>query len=70
MSVVVRLLGPLVVAGGVVRSFLYGMTGQSRYAAYVAHERAAHPDREPLDEREFWRSVYREQERDPGSRCC
>ncbi|GAB3268006.1 YbdD/YjiX family protein [Microbacterium lacusdiani] len=47
-----------------------GLTGESKYGAYVAHERAAHPDRAPLTEREFWRCVYRDQEANPGSRCC
>lgn len=47
-----------------------GLTGESRYADYVAHERAAHPDREPMTEREYWRCVYREQDANPGSRCC
>jgi len=47
-----------------------GVTGEARYDAYVAHERAAHPDREPMTPREFWRGVYREQDAHPGTRCC
>ncbi|GAA4767810.1 YbdD/YjiX family protein [Microbacterium gilvum] len=50
--------------------FLSGMTGQGRYPAYLAHERAHHPDREPLDERAFWRLVHREQGAAPDGRCC
>ncbi|GAA4188595.1 hypothetical protein GCM10022219_03020 [Microbacterium oryzae] len=57
-------------AWSVARRFLEGMTGQTRYAAYLAHERASHPDRTPLDERAFWREVYRAQDAEPGSRCC
>lgn len=47
-----------------------GVTGEAKYDAYLAHERAAHPGREPMTEREFWRDHYRRQDRDPGSRCC
>ncbi|WP_261164561.1 YbdD/YjiX family protein [Microbacterium sp. Marseille-Q6965] len=47
-----------------------GVTGESRYDAYVAHARVAHPDCEPLSAREYWRRVYREQGANPGARCC
>lgn len=50
--------------------YVNGVTGQSRYADYVAHERERHPDREPLTEREFWRRHYAAQDADPGARCC
>ncbi|MCI1020285.1 YbdD/YjiX family protein [Microbacterium sp. C5A9] len=50
--------------------YVNGVTGQSRYAEYVAHERARHPGREPLGEREFWRRHYAAQDADPGARCC
>jgi uncharacterized short protein YbdD (DUF466 family) len=50
--------------------YVHGVTGESRYAAYVAHERAHHPEREPLTEREFWRRHYARQDADPGARCC
>ena len=36
-----------------------GLTGESRYEAYLAHERAAHPERPPLDRRAFWRDYHR-----------
>ncbi|RQP12391.1 MAG: putative selenoprotein [Microbacteriaceae bacterium] len=29
-----------------------------------------HPGEDPLDEREFWRQRYAEQDADRGSRCC
>lgn len=50
--------------------YMNGLTGQSRYADYVAHERTQHPDRVPLSEREFWRRHYADQDADPGARCC
>lgn len=50
--------------------FARGLTGEARYDAYLAHERACHPGREPMTEREFWRDRYRAQDADPGSRCC
>jgi len=50
--------------------YVRGVTGESRYDAYVAHARAAHPDRPPLSAREYWRRVYREQGANPGARCC
>lgn len=50
--------------------YVNGITGQSRYVRYLEHERAVHPDRAPLTEREFWRRHYAEQDADPGARCC
>ncbi|CAH0170224.1 hypothetical protein SRABI98_01253 [Microbacterium sp. Bi98] len=50
--------------------YMNGVTGQSRYTAYVAHEQERHPEREPLTEREFWRAHYAQQDADPGARCC
>ncbi len=50
--------------------YMNGVTGQSRYAAYLEHEREQHPEREPLDERGFWRAHYARQDADPGARCC
>ncbi|UWF78070.1 MULTISPECIES: YbdD/YjiX family protein [Microbacterium] len=50
--------------------YVNGLTGQSKYACYLEHERAVHPDREPLSEREFWRRHYAAQDADPGARCC
>ena len=47
-----------------------GLTGQSKYACYREHEESAHPDREPLSERDFWRQHYARQDADPGARCC
>lgn len=52
------------------RWYVRQVMGDDAYATYVAHERSAHPDREPLGEREFWREHYAEQDRNPGSRCC
>ncbi|MBF0815759.1 YbdD/YjiX family protein [Microbacterium paludicola] len=50
--------------------FARGVTGEAKYDAYVAHERAAHPDRDPMTAKEYWRCVYREQDANPGARCC
>ncbi|MBY0687424.1 YbdD/YjiX family protein [Microbacterium marinilacus] len=52
------------------RWYVRGLTGEARYDAYVAHERSAHPGRTPMSPREFWRCVYRDQDANPGSRCC
>lgn len=53
-----------------VARYVNGLTGQSRYADYVAHERERHPGQVPLSEREFWRRHYAAQDADPGARCC
>ena len=47
-----------------------GVTGESKYQAYVTHERRAHPDREPMSERAFWRDEWRRQDANPEGRCC
>ncbi len=60
----------LVRAGRAVRWYLDGLTGQSRYASYLAHARATHPDEVPMTEREFWVSYHRDQETNPQGRCC
>ncbi|MGW8568082.1 YbdD/YjiX family protein [Isoptericola sp. NPDC055881] len=52
------------------RWYVRQVMGDDAYRTYVAHERSAHPDREPLSERAFWREHYAEQDRNPGSRCC
>lgn len=49
------------------------MVGQGDYAAYAAHIRKTHPDREPMTERAFFRN--RENARfgvgnTSGFRCC
>lgn len=50
--------------------YVTSVMGDRAYADYVAHHRSTHPGHEPLSERMFWIERYREQERDPGSRCC
>ncbi|UJP11607.1 YbdD/YjiX family protein [Microbacterium sp. KUDC0406] len=50
--------------------YVNGVTGQSRYASYLEHERAVHPDRSPMSERDFWRRHYADQDANPGARCC
>lgn len=53
-------------AAAVVRRII----GVPDYAAYVAHVRACHPDREPLGEREFINERLAARYEKPGSRCC
>lgn len=50
--------------------YVNGLTGQSKYAAYLAHHQTTHPDTPPLSEREFWRDHYAAQDANPGARCC
>ena len=44
--------------------------GAPDYAAYVAHVRACHPEREPMGEREFVAERLNSRYEKPGSRCC
>jgi uncharacterized short protein YbdD (DUF466 family) len=44
--------------------------GDHAYEGYLAHQRTTHPDERPLDVGEFWAERYREQDANPGSRCC
>ena len=50
--------------------YVTSLMGDRAYEAYVAHHQTRHPERPPLDEREFWIERYRDQEITPGSRCC
>ncbi|GAA3604973.1 YbdD/YjiX family protein [Agrococcus terreus] len=47
-----------------------GLTGESRYDAYVVHARAAHPDREPMGRDAYWRDYAKWQDANPQGRCC
>lgn len=53
-----------------VRWYVHQVMGDDAYRTYVAHERAVHPDHEPMTEREFWRARTAEMDANPGSRCC
>ena len=44
--------------------------GAPDYAAYVAHVRAHHPEREPMSESEFVAERLNSRYEKPGSRCC
>lgn len=44
--------------------------GAPDYAAYLAHVRAHHPEREPMGEREFVAERLNARYEKPGSRCC
>lgn len=53
-----------------VASVVRRIVGAPDYAAYVAHVRACHPDRQPLGEREFLAERWKARYERPGSRCC
>jgi uncharacterized short protein YbdD (DUF466 family) len=46
------------------------MVGQSPYDAYLAHMRASHPDREPMDRIAFFRNREQARYGSGGGRCC
>jgi uncharacterized short protein YbdD (DUF466 family) len=47
-----------------------GLTGESRYESYLAHERVEHPERPPTSRPEFWRAYHAWQDDNPQGRCC
>ena len=52
------------------RRFARGVLGSDAYDKYVHHHRisgCAHP---LMSEKEFWRAKYRDQDENPGTRCC
>lgn len=53
-----------------VRWWYAGVSGESRYAAYLAHQRATHPGDTPMTEREFWVQAHRAAESHPQGGCC
>lgn len=53
-----------------IRWYLTSLMGDRAYETYVAHQRAHHPDATVPTERQFWRDRMREQDRNPGARCC
>ncbi|KAB1644346.1 MULTISPECIES: YbdD/YjiX family protein [unclassified Pseudoclavibacter] len=53
-----------------IRRLLRGMLGANAYNDYVAHRQRVHPGKPVMSEREFWREQAREQEANPGARCC
>ena len=53
-----------------IRWYVTNLMGDTAYATYLAHQRRAHPDEEPLTERAFWRQRMDDQDRNPGARCC
>lgn len=50
--------------------YVKALMGEDRYRQYLEHQARAHPDAVPLDEGEFWRMIYREQDLNPSGRCC
>jgi len=53
-----------------IRWYLTTLMGDRAYETYLAHQRAHHPDAPVPTERQFWRDRMREQDRNPGARCC
>ncbi len=51
-------------------AILRRIIGAPDYAAYVAHVRAHHPEREPLSERQFTEERLAARYEKPGARCC
>lgn len=51
-------------------AILRRIIGAPDYAAYVAHLRARHPEREPVSEREFIAERLASRYEKPGARCC
>jgi uncharacterized short protein YbdD (DUF466 family) len=51
-------------------ALLRRIIGAPDYAAYVAHQRAHHPEREPLCERDFLNERLSARYEKPGARCC
>ena len=50
--------------------YVTSLMGDRAYGNYVAHHRSVHGDDPPLGERDFWIQRYRDQDANPGSRCC
>ncbi|MGK9271663.1 YbdD/YjiX family protein [Williamsia muralis] len=53
-----------------VRWYVGAMMGDSDYQRYLTHHRAHHPADAPMTERDYWRTRYRDQDRNPQGRCC
>jgi len=53
-----------------VRWYVSSLMGDTAYGNYVVHHRSTHDDQPPLNERDFWKERYRDQDLTPGSRCC
>ena len=50
--------------------YVRGLTGESRYETYLAHERVEHPHRPPMQRTQFWREYHAWQDSHPQGRCC
>ena len=53
-----------------VRDLWRDFTGESAYDRYVERHRRAHPDHEPLSERQWWRARADVDERNVSTGCC
>lgn len=53
-----------------VRWYVTSLMGDRAYSIYVDHLVFEHPEQAPMNEAAFWTQRYRDQESNPGSRCC
>ncbi|SIR74810.1 YbdD/YjiX family protein [Williamsia sterculiae] len=53
-----------------VRWYVGSVMGDGDYGHYVAHQAAAHPGEPPMSERQYWRTRWDHQDRNPQGRCC
>ncbi|MFK4759602.1 YbdD/YjiX family protein [Microbacterium sp. ZW T5_45] len=64
------LLGAAARVGRGIRWYVTTLMGDRAYDTYIAHLARAHPDAQPMTERQFWRQRMDDQDRNPGARCC
>ncbi|AZA08355.1 MULTISPECIES: YbdD/YjiX family protein [Corynebacterium] len=50
--------------------FLKGVMGADKYERYVEFHERSGCTHAPMSRKEFWREHYKEQDRNPGARCC
>jgi uncharacterized short protein YbdD (DUF466 family) len=58
------------VAVGRIGWYVREVMGEGDYDRYLAHHRRDHPDRLPMNRREFERCRMDERDRNPRMRCC
>jgi uncharacterized short protein YbdD (DUF466 family) len=55
---------------GAVRWYVGSVMGDNSYERYLVHHRVHDESAEPMSERDYWRTRYRNQDRNPQGRCC
>ncbi len=53
-----------------IRRFARGIVGSDAYDKYLHHHMVTGCEHPPMTEKEFWRAKSRDQELNPGTRCC